>query len=97
MLTSDLVLSRREGDRVVPFRLDPEEPAHLRLAEALIELFSRHVGQPREVLNAALADFVGASPAFRIPRCRHLNCGGGSFWRPLSSIRSVWCPACSRQ
>ncbi len=68
MLTSDLVLARREGDRVVPFRLEPEEPAHLRLAEALIDLFSRHVGQPREVLNAALADFVGNSPAFRTPR-----------------------------
>lgn len=68
MLTSDLVLARREGDRVVPSRLEPEDPAHLRLAEALIDLFSRHVGQPREVLNAALADFVGNSPAFRVPR-----------------------------
>ena len=68
MLTSDLVLSRREGDRVVPFRLEPEEPAQLRLAEALIDLFSRQVGQPREVLNAALADFVGNSPAFLVPR-----------------------------
>jgi predicted nuclease of restriction endonuclease-like RecB superfamily len=68
MLTSDLVLARREGDRVVPFRLEPEDPAQLRLAEALIDLFSRHVGQPREVLNAALADFVGNSPAFRVPR-----------------------------
>src|SRR5579859_7780356 len=68
MLTSDLVLARREGDRVAPFRLDPEESANLRLAEALIELFTRHVGQPREVLNAALADFIGVSPAFRIPR-----------------------------
>ncbi len=68
MLTSDLVLARREGDHIVPFRLDPEEPANVRLAEALIDLFTRHVGQPREVLNAALADFVGVSPAFRIPR-----------------------------
>src|SRR5690349_25089602 len=68
MLTSDLVLARREGDRVVPFRLEPGDPAHLRLAEALIDLFSRHVGQPREVLNVALADFVGNSPAFRTPR-----------------------------
>ena len=68
MLTSDLVLARREGDRVVPFRLESEDPAQLRLAEALIDLFSRHVGQPREVLNAALADFVGNSPAFRGPR-----------------------------
>jgi predicted nuclease of restriction endonuclease-like RecB superfamily len=68
MLTSDLVLARREGDRVVPFRLDPEDEAHLRLAEALIELFNRHVGQRREVLDAALADFIGVSPAFRIPR-----------------------------
>ncbi len=68
MLTSDLVLARREGDRVVPFRLDPEDAAHLRLAEALIELFNRHVGQRREVLDAALADFIGVSPAFRIPR-----------------------------
>lgn len=68
MLTSDLVLARREGDRVVPYRLEPDDPAQLRLAEALIDLFSRHVGQPREVLNAALADFVGNSPAFRVPR-----------------------------
>ena len=68
MLTSDLVLTRREGDRVVPFRLDPEESANLRLAEALIELFSRHVGQPRETLNMALSDFIGVSTAFRIPR-----------------------------
>ncbi|HEX6778948.1 MAG TPA: DUF790 family protein [Ktedonobacterales bacterium] len=68
MLTSDLVLARREGDRVVPYRLEPDDPAQLRLAEALIDLFNRHVGQPREVLNAALADFVGNSPAFRVPR-----------------------------
>ena len=68
MLTSDLVLAKREGDRVAPFRLEPDDQANVRLAEALIELFTQHVGQPREVLNAALTDFVGVSPAFRIPR-----------------------------
>jgi predicted nuclease of restriction endonuclease-like RecB superfamily len=68
MLTSDLVMTKREGDRVVPFRLDPEDPANVRQAEAVIELFTRHVGEPREVVNAALADFVGVSPAFRVPR-----------------------------
>lgn len=68
MLTSDLVLSRREGDRVVPFRLDPENEANLRLAQTLIELFNQHVSQPREVVNAALTEFIGNSTDFRIPR-----------------------------
>jgi hypothetical protein len=53
MLTADLLLYKRRKGRVIPEALDPEAPAPLEAAQALIGLFAASPGQARGDIEAA--------------------------------------------
>lgn len=68
MLTSDLAMNWRRGDRIHPRLIKPNNPTYLRDAEVLIEIFSEFQGQTRGELNAELEEYVGTGTDYRILR-----------------------------
>jgi len=53
---------------VIPRYIDPEDQGSRDLADALLAIFERSVGQPRERLDAELKDFLGTGTAFLLHR-----------------------------
>ncbi len=68
MLTSDLLLTRSRGPYIEPRYIDAENDKYIALAQALIDLFTEHEGQPRQVLKAALDRHEGDRTDYRVQR-----------------------------
>jgi predicted nuclease of restriction endonuclease-like RecB superfamily len=68
MLTSDLAVSWRRGNRTGPRCLDVADERHLRVAEDLISLVTQYQSCSRGGLEAAFDDYVGAGTDYRVLR-----------------------------
>jgi len=68
MLTSDLAVSFRRGEKIHPFFIDTGNASYLRDAENLIEIFEGFTGQTRGELERELEEFIGTGTDFRIMR-----------------------------
>lgn len=68
MLTSDLALNRRRGDKIFPLLLKTGDQIYLRDAEVLIEIFEEFIGKTRGELNRELEEYVGTGTDYRILR-----------------------------
>ena len=68
MLTSDLAVSFRRGDKIFPFLINPDNPGYLRDAAALIEIFEAFTGETRGTLERELEEFIGTGTDYKILR-----------------------------
>ena len=68
MLTSDLALNFRRGDKILPRLIKPDDAGYLRDAENLIEIFEDFAGKTRGELEAELEEYVGTGTDYRIMR-----------------------------
>lgn len=69
MLTRELLVYRRvKGGRLRPTFVDPDDPDLLGLAEALIDLLARGVGEPRGALDEAAAAICGEARKVKVAR-----------------------------
>ncbi len=67
MLPTDLLIHRRQGEEIVPRRLDLSE-TNLSLAQSLIALFQSVVGMKRGELNRLLVQLEGEQTDYRVRR-----------------------------
>jgi predicted nuclease of restriction endonuclease-like RecB superfamily len=67
MLTSDLLISRRSGDTLIPKYL-PLNPANLALATEQINCFQNALGTSQGELDRRLLELEGDSPDYRLKR-----------------------------
>jgi predicted nuclease of restriction endonuclease-like RecB superfamily len=68
MLTSDLAVSWRRGDKVFPRLLKTNDANYLRDAQILIEIFEDFAGKTRGELERELEEYVGTGTDYRILR-----------------------------
>ncbi len=68
MLTSDLALNFRRGDRIFPRLIKTGDAGNLRDAKNLIEIFEDFQGKTRGELEAELEEYVGTGTDYRILR-----------------------------
>ena len=68
MLTSDLAVSWRRGDKITPRLLKTSDAGYLRDAEILIEIFEEFTGKTRGELGRELEEYVGTGTDYRILR-----------------------------
>ncbi len=68
MLTSDLAINFRRGDKVFPRLIKTDHAGYLRDAEILIEIFENFQGATRGELERELEEYIGAGTDFRILR-----------------------------
>ena len=69
MLTSDLAVSQRRGDKIVPRLLKTNDAGYLRDARILIEIFEDFAGcKTRGELEKELEEYVGTGTDYRILR-----------------------------
>ncbi|HXG85950.1 MAG TPA: DUF790 family protein [Pyrinomonadaceae bacterium] len=68
MLTSDLAVSWRRGDKITPRLLKTNDAGYLRDAQILIEIFEEFVGKTRGELEKELEEYVGTGTDYRILR-----------------------------
>jgi predicted nuclease of restriction endonuclease-like RecB superfamily len=68
MLTSDLAMSWRRGDKIRPRYLDPKEGRYVQAASDLVALFGEHAGRERRELEEALDEYVGTGTDYRVLR-----------------------------
>ena len=68
MLTSDLAINFRRGDKIYPRLIKTGDAGYLRDAAALIEIFGEFQNQTRGALEAELEDYVGTGTDYRILR-----------------------------
>ena len=68
MLTSDLAVSWRRGDKITPRLLKTNDAGYLRDAEVLIEIFEEFTGKMRGELERELEEYVGTGTDYRILR-----------------------------
>lgn len=68
MLTSDLAISWRRGDRIFPRLIKTDDAGYLRDAEILIEIFEEFLGKTRGELERELEEYVGTGTDYRILR-----------------------------
>ena len=68
MLTSDLAVSFRRGDKIFPFLIDRDNLGYLRDAAALIEIFEAFEGETRGALERELEEFIGTGTDYKILR-----------------------------
>ncbi len=68
MLTSDLAVSWRRGDKITPRLLKTNDAGYLRDAQILIEIFEEFVGKTRGELGKELEEYVGTGTDYRILR-----------------------------
>lgn len=68
MLTSDLALNYRRGDKIFPRLINTDNPGFLRDAESLIEIFTDFSGETRGALERELEEYVGTGTDYRILR-----------------------------
>ncbi|MGI8494807.1 MAG: DUF790 family protein [Pyrinomonadaceae bacterium] len=68
MLTSDLALNLRRGDKILPRLIRTDDAGYSRDAETLIEIFEEFQGRTRGDLEKELEDYVGTGTDYRILR-----------------------------
>lgn len=68
MLTSDLAINWRRGDRIFPQRIKTDAAGYLRDAEILIEIFEEFQNKTRGQLERELEEYVGTGTDYRILR-----------------------------
>ncbi len=68
MLTSDLAINKRRGERVFPHFVHPRDEANLRDGANLVEIFKDFVGKTRGELDAELENYVGTGTDYKILR-----------------------------
>jgi uncharacterized protein len=68
MLTSDLAINFRRGDKVFPRLIKTDHAGYLRDAEILIEIFENFQGATRGELERELEEYIGTGTDFRILR-----------------------------
>lgn len=68
MLTSDLAMSFRRGDKIIPRYIKTDDAKYLQEAAGLISIFEQNEGQKRAELNAELDEHVGFGTNYKIMR-----------------------------
>ncbi|CAA9417359.1 MAG: Hypothetical protein (associated with DNA helicase - Rad25 homolog) [uncultured Pyrinomonadaceae bacterium] len=68
MLTSDLAINWRRGDKIVPRTIKTDDAGYLRDAQVLIEIFDEFQGKTRGELESELEEYVGTGTDYRILR-----------------------------
>jgi hypothetical protein len=68
MLTSDLAINWRRGERIYPRLIKTDNPTYLRDAEILIEIFEEFQNKTRGELEKELEEYVGTGTDYRILR-----------------------------
>lgn len=68
MLTADLAINFRRGDKIYPRLLRANDQNNLRDAENLIAIFDASVGKTRAEIEAELEEYVGTGTDYRILR-----------------------------
>ena len=68
MLTSDLALNFRRGDKISPRLIKTDDAGYLRDARILIEIFENFVEMTRGELERELEEYIGAGTDYRILR-----------------------------
>ena len=68
MLTSDLAINFRRGDKVFPRLIKTNDAGYLRDADILIEIFENFQGATRGELERELEEYIGSGTDFRILR-----------------------------
>ncbi len=68
MLTSDLALNFRRGDKIFPRLIKIDDAGYLRDARILIEIFENFVETTRGELERELEEYIGAGTDYRILR-----------------------------
>lgn len=86
MLPSELLIHRRRGEQIIPKRL-PLSPENRSQAEVTIAQFQASIGQPKHMLDAAIAELEGTSPDFKVQRgLAHLLESGFCTFEVVSPI-----------
>ena len=67
MLPSDLLISRKNGETIVPKKLEINEQV-LTIASNYIDCFTSYLGKTQQELDQQLAQLEGDSPNYRIKR-----------------------------
>jgi uncharacterized protein len=68
MLTSDLAINFRRGDKIYPRLIKTDDARYLRDAANLVEIFEDFEGKTRGELEAELEEYVGTGTDYRILR-----------------------------
>ena len=68
MLTSDLAVNFRRGDKIYPRLIKTDNAGYLRDAANLIEIFSESLNKTRGELEKELEEYIGTGTDFRILR-----------------------------
>jgi len=68
MLTADLAMSYRRGNRISPRYLQSDDPRHLQTAADLTLIVEQHRGRRRAELERALDEYIGVGTDYKILR-----------------------------
>ncbi len=68
MLTSDLAVSYRRGDKIFPFLIKTDDVRCLRDAAGLIEIFEEFIGTARGDIERELEEYIGTGTDYKILR-----------------------------
>lgn len=68
MLTADLAINFRRGDKIYPRLLKTNDASYLRDAESLIRIFDGAIGKTRAEIEAELEEYVGTGTDYKILR-----------------------------
>lgn len=68
MLTSDLAVSFRRGDKIYPFLIKTDNAQFQRDAANLIEIFEALTGETRSAIERELDEFIGTGTDYKILR-----------------------------
>lgn len=68
MLTADLAMSYRRGNRISPRYLQSDDPRHLQTAADLTIIVEQHRGRRRAELERALDEYIGVGTDYKILR-----------------------------
>jgi hypothetical protein len=68
MLTSDLAINWRRGDKIIPRLIKTDDAGYVRDAEILINIFVEFQGKTRGELESELEEYVGTGTDYRILR-----------------------------
>jgi predicted nuclease of restriction endonuclease-like RecB superfamily len=68
MLTADLAMSYRRGNRITPRYLQSDDPRHLQTAADLALIVEQHRGRRRVELERALDEYIGVGTDYKILR-----------------------------
>jgi len=68
MLTSDLAINFRRGDKIYPRLIKTDDAGYLRDAANLIKIFDEYTGKSRGELESELEEYVGTGTDYRILR-----------------------------